>query len=69
MKDWCMKHPIMTFLLLDKFICALEALFRGARRMCLSERVIDDVNDIGQGVVAKINEKSSEDRTIGFKPS
>jgi hypothetical protein len=70
MKDWCMKHPIMTFLLLDKFICALEALFIGARRMCISERIVSDVNEAGMSIVSKIEEKSSdEDRTIGFKAS
>lgn len=68
MKEWCLKHPFLTFLLLDKAICAIDALFRGVRRISLSERIIDGASDAINDIIdAKEAKKEKEGKQpIGF---
>ena len=70
MKEWCLKHPWMTFFLIDWVACDIANAIAGRR----SRNSIDRAEAIGEVAIESIREikdvvKKSEDRTIGFKVS
>lgn len=68
MKDWIMKHPILTFLLIDEIIAAIQTLI--LKEPYLS--TMDDTREIAAGVIKTmgqaIREKTEQPKEpIGFK--
>lgn len=68
MKDWIMKHPILTFLLIDEIIAAIQTLI--LKEEYLS--TMDETREIAAGVIKTtgqaIREKTEKPKEpIGFK--
>lgn len=68
MKDWIMKHPILTFLLIDEIIAAIQTLI--LKEPYLS--TMDETREIAAGVIKTtgqaIREKTEQPKEpIGFK--
>lgn len=73
MKEWCMKHPWMTFFLIDWIACDIANAIAGRKSKNSIDRfesAADTVNETFQEVKRKIKKvEEKEDRTIGFKVS
>ena len=72
MKEWAMKHPFMTFILLYDMMITIGNVILGKKK----ERTFRQ--EVGAGFVEGIrlvkeisdaSEEQEEDRTIGFKAS
>ena len=68
MKDWIMKHPILTFLLIDEIIAAIQTLI--LKEPYLS--TMDETREIAAGIIKTtgqaIREKTEPPKEpIGFK--
>lgn len=67
MKDWCLKHPILTFLIIDEIIASIQTLI--TRNDYYS--TVDEAREIAGGVVKTVVKKATEEQKepIGFKAS
>lgn len=70
MKDWCMKHPLLTFIILDELIVTIGNVLSKGKKLTKTEYVmreaayaIEDVKELRN----KSTEKEKE--PIGFKAS
>lgn len=66
MKEWCMKHPILTFLIVDEIIAAIQTLVKGEEYLSTMDEVREAVGYAGKAGMRKIEEKTDEKKTIGF---
>ena len=69
MKDWCMKHPWMTFFLIDWTVCSIANAIVGRRTKTALDQTVELANDFAEGVISKLDAAKKEERTIGFKAS
>lgn len=72
MKDWCMKHPILAFLIVDEVITCVENSIRGIFGVIRKQSTVDEIVEFGGEQFQKLKNKKKqpeEDRTIGFKVS
>lgn len=70
MKDWCLKHPVLTFLLIDKFITLVYNFACTAKEETFAEeiaRIGGEVSREAKNIIREV--EKTEDRTIGFKVS
>lgn len=68
MKEWMLKHPILTFLLLDEIIAAIQTII--LKESILS--TMDETREIAAGAIRTagqaIREKTEKEKEpIGFK--
>lgn len=70
MREWMLKHPILTFLLLDEIIAAIQTLI--LKEPYLS--TMDETREIAAGMlrtagqaIREKTEKEEEKEPIGFK--
>lgn len=68
MKDWIMKHPILTFLLIDEIIAAIQTLI--LKEPYLS--TMDETREIAAGIIkttgqAILEKTEQQKEPIGFK--
>lgn len=66
MKEWCMKHPILTFLIVDEIIAAIQTLVKGEEYLSTMDEVREGVSYVGKAGMRKIEEKTDKKKTIGF---
>lgn len=64
MKDFCMKHPIIAYLMLNEILCTVTNIIYERKRRSTAEEVID----IAGETVAKVKEQVSTNtkQPIGF---
>lgn len=67
MKEWCMKHPILTFLIIDEIIAAIQTLVKGDDYPSTMDEVNEGVGYTVKAGMRKIEEKSEPKKEpIGF---
>ena len=71
MKEWCMKHPFLTFLLIDELLTFAYNAISDRKRQTTANKVLQDVETRVEYLASKKQEKSAEDskQPIGFKVS
>lgn len=74
MKDWCMKHPWLTFILLyDTGVAIANVLHdlidSNRRERTLGVEFLEGVSVGSKAVKETFASEDDEDRTIGFKAS
>lgn len=71
MKEWCMKHPFLTFLLIDELLTYVYNTISDRKRQTTVRKVLQDVEARVEYIAEKKQEKSAEDskQPIGFKVS
>lgn len=71
MKEWCMKHPFLTFLLVDELLTYVYNTISDRKRQTTARKVIENVEAGVEYIAEKKQEKSAEDskQPIGFKVS
>lgn len=71
MKEWCMKHPFLTFLLIDELLTYVYNTISDRKRQTTARKVLQDVEARVEYIAEKKQEKSAEDskQPIGFKVS
>lgn len=64
MKEWCLKHPILTFFIIDEVITAIQNIATDRSRPSMTEKALYDIKD----AVEEVNTKKAEDskQPIGF---
>lgn len=67
MKEWALKHPILTFLLINDAVVCITNIFVEKKRDTIAARVTDAVGE-GLGEVVGIIDKTKETtkQPIGF---
>lgn len=68
MKEWCLKHPIMTFLLIDEAIVCFANIFTNRSRRSFVNRLANDVEEGVNEIRDYVEERreETEKRPIGF---
>ena len=68
MKEWCLKHPILTFFLADQLIAAVENVLLNKRRQCASHKLMYAAGDAIDTIMEKDESKKAEKtkQPIGF---
>lgn len=71
MKEWCMKHPFLTFLLVDELLTYVYNAISDSRRPTTARKALQSVETGIEYLAEKKQEKSAEDskQPIGFKAS
>ena len=64
MKEWCLKHPILTFFIIDEVITAIQNIATNRSRPSMTEQAVYDIKD----AIDEANTKKAEDskQPIGF---
>ena len=64
MKDWCMKHPILTFLIIDEVITAIKSIVTHKALPSMTRDIGYRIEDAVEQAKAKKAEESKQ--PIGF---
>lgn len=67
MKEWCLRHPILTFLLIDKLVVCISNVIVNERSRTEASNLGDGAIEIGETLVNKKHEKPKNQ--IGFRVS
>lgn len=64
MKEWCLKHPILTFLIIDEVITAIKNIATNRSFPSMTEQAAYDIRD----AIDEANSKKAEEskQPIGF---
>ena len=70
MKEWCLKHPILTFLIIDGFYSVVRTAITHKWSTTTVEDCVEVTGEVGRKMVKVIDdtEKASKE-PIGFKAS
>ena len=68
MKEWCLKHPILTFLLLDKLIVVVSNTIVDKYSKTEGE-VVGEVMMRSKGQIKEIIDSTKPKNEIGFRAS
>ena len=67
MKEWCLKHPILTFLIIDEVVTAVQNIFMDRPCLSITKKALCDTRDAAIELNSKESEKlSDKKRPIGF---
>lgn len=70
MKDWCMKHPFLTFLIIDEIITGIQTLIKGRDYLSTVDEIREGLGYVGKEAIRKEQEKHYANKDqIGFKVS
>ncbi len=69
MKDWCMKHPFLTFLIIDEIIAAIQTLVKGGEYLSTVDEIREGLGYAGREAIRKHQEERYAKDQIGFKAS
>lgn len=68
MKEWCLRHPILTFLLIDKLAVCISNVIVNERSRTEASNLGDGAIEIGEALLRKC-EKEKPKNQIGFRVS
>ena len=67
MKEWCLKHPLLTFLIIDEVVTAVQNIFMDRPHLSISKKVLCDARDaVGETINKESDEPVDKKRPIGF---
>lgn len=67
MKEWCLKHPLLTFLIIDEVVTAVQNIFMDRPHLSMSKKALCDIRDKVEELTNKESEKPEDNkRPIGF---
>lgn len=69
MKEWMMKHPILTFLIIDEIITMIQTLVKGEEYLSTMDEVREGAGYVGKQIIQEHRDKNFQKEPIGFKAS